>query len=101
MLLHSCPDIYKVYPFNKLIKSHSSLLEEKIEKAKKVLTEQLSENGAVSYDDLEINFSASRTAINNLNFISIKDSDSLKHLRTEDPFVLDFIKLLYIVLNES
>lgn len=101
MLLHSCPDIYKSFSFKKLVKHHRVTLEEKIITAKRVLTDELNENANISYDSLEINFKASRTAINNLNFISKKNSDSLKELKIEDPLLVDLIKLIYILSNES
>lgn len=101
MLLHSCPDFYKSYPFKKLLKYHRVALEANIEKAKKHLTDELSEINNMSYETLETNFKPSRTAINNLNFISKKDSEALKTLKIESQSLVDFVNLIYIMFNLS
>ena len=101
MLLHSCPDFFKSYPLKKLLRYHRLTLEEQIGKAKRLLAAELNQMDNMSYETLETDFKPSRTAYNNLNFISKKDSDSLKNLKMEDQSLVDFIKMVYIICNLS
>lgn len=84
---------------NKLLKYYSFLLGNKIEKIQKYFTEELKNSENLTFKNIDICFTPSHTAIMNLNFISKKDSESLKFLKLENDHLINLIKIIYILLN--
>lgn len=100
-ILHSCPQIYRNYSFNQLLKNHLFYLEKKFDLTEENLLNELNNVEKITFENLEVEFIPSRTAINNLNFISNRDNQYLKTLKVQDELLLELIKIIYILLKEN